>query len=289
MSSIVSRNLKIYFRDKSAVFFSLLGILITVGLYFLFLGDTYTDGLADFNHPEIFMAGWIMSGLLSITSVTTTMGAFGTMVQDKEKKIYKDFYCSPIKRSVLTMGYIISSAVVGLIMTAVVLVITVVYLAANEAIVISAMLVVKMILLSALTSLSNTAMALFIVSLINSEKAFSAISGVMSALIGFLTGIYIPVGNLDEGVQMVVKCFPTSHSAVLFRQILMENSLNEGVKSYPAAAQAEALAEVKDVLGVVFKFGETECSAEMSLLILVGALVVFSSLSIFTLNRKKTA
>ena len=45
MKGLVIRNLKLYFKDKGAVFFSLLGVLIVIGLYILFLGDTFTDGL----------------------------------------------------------------------------------------------------------------------------------------------------------------------------------------------------------------------------------------------------
>ena len=33
MISFVSRNLKVFFRDKTAVFFSLLAVLIILGLY----------------------------------------------------------------------------------------------------------------------------------------------------------------------------------------------------------------------------------------------------------------
>ena len=99
MKGLVIRNLKLYFKDKGAVFFSLLGVLIVIGLYILFLGDTFTDGLKEFYKPENIMSGWIMAGLLAITSLTTTMGAFSTMIQDKEKKIFKDFYCAPDRKA----------------------------------------------------------------------------------------------------------------------------------------------------------------------------------------------
>ena len=41
MISFVSRNLKVFFRDKTAVFFSLLAVLIVLGLYIFFLGDVW--------------------------------------------------------------------------------------------------------------------------------------------------------------------------------------------------------------------------------------------------------
>lgn len=287
MKSIVLRNLKIFFRDKAAVFFSLLGVFIVIGLYILFLGDVNKESLSDFKNASQIMDSWIFAGLLSITSVTSVMGAFGAMVQDREKKVFKDFYCAPISRSALTLGYIVSSAIVGLIMTGIVLVIAIVYLTYCEAIVLSAMLIIKLLLLSALTSLSNTALVLFIVSFLTTEKAYSAVTGVLSALIGFITGIYLPVGSLPEGVQYVVKCFPPSHSAVLFRQVLCENSLKDCADKFPKEAQADALAELKETLGIVFNFGDNECASWVSLAIIAGALVGFSILAVVNLNRKK--
>lgn len=287
MKGLVIRNLKLYFKDKGAVFFSLLGVLIVIGLYILFLGDTFTDGLKEFYKPENIMSGWIMAGLLAITSLTTTMGAFSTMIQDKEKKIFKDFYCAPISRSALSLGYIISSVIIGLLMTLLVFVIAIIYLAVNNIIVISFTMILKLIGIFLLNTCSNTAMALFIVSLLNTEKTFSAVSGITSALIGFVTGIYLPVGQLPEYVQYIVKCFPTSHGAVLFRQILMEDALNKGVSKMPTEAKAVALKEVKNIMGVTFKFGDTECATLVSVLVLVVALVLFSALSIWNINRKK--
>ena len=287
MSCMVKRNLKLYFRDKGAVFFSLLGVLIVVGLYFLFLGDTYNDSLKEFKNADEMMSGWIVAGLLSITSLTTTMAAFSTVIVDKERKIFKDFYCAPVSRTSLTMGYIISSALIGLIMTLVTLVLTMIYLVSKSAVTVTPIMILELLGLSVITSFANTSMALFVVTLVNSEKAFSAITGVTSALIGFITGIYIPVGNFPEAVQYVVKCFPTSHSAVLFRNILMEENLKNCAENFPKEAQDKALTELKEVLGVTFKFGETECTTAVSIIIIVATIVLFSVLAIFNLNRKK--
>lgn len=287
MKGLVIRNLKVFFKDKSAVFFSLLGVLIVVGLYVLFLGDSFNSSLKDFVKPENIMSGWIMSGLLAITSLTSTLGAFSTMIQDREKKIFKDFYCAPISRSSLTFGYIISSVIVGLVMTLVVLVVALVYLISNNVISLTVTILVKLLALSVLTVLTNSAMALFIVSIISREKVFSAVSGVMSALIGFVTGIYIPVGQFPETVQYIVKCFPTSHSAVLFRQILMDSAIDKGVSKMPSEVKVVAVKELKETLGVIFMFGDTECTTVASIVILVGSFALFTTLSIWNVKRKK--
>lgn len=86
MLTFTQRNLKLFFRDKSAVFFSLLAVFIIIGLYALFLGDVWTDSLSDWANARQLMDSWIMAGLLAVTSITTTMGAFGVMVDDRSKK-----------------------------------------------------------------------------------------------------------------------------------------------------------------------------------------------------------
>ena len=91
MLTFAQLNLKLFFRDKSAVFFSLLAVFIIIGLYALFLGDVWTDSLSDLANARQLMDSWIMAGLLAVTSITTTMGAFGVMVDDRSKKIDKDF------------------------------------------------------------------------------------------------------------------------------------------------------------------------------------------------------
>lgn len=56
LKAMVIRNLKLYFRDKAAVFFSLLGVLIIILLYVLFLGkmiaqtaEGFSDAVARFS------------------------------------------------------------------------------------------------------------------------------------------------------------------------------------------------------------------------------------------------
>ena len=87
MIAFAKRNLKLFFRDKSSVFFSLLSVLIVLGLYVLFLGDQLVSSMKDVTGANRLMDSWIMAGILAVTPVSTTLGSFGTMVADKAKKI----------------------------------------------------------------------------------------------------------------------------------------------------------------------------------------------------------
>ena len=78
--NLLKRNLKVFFRDKSSVFFSLLAVFIIIGLYVLFLRDTIMTGFEGMGDDAVHMLdNWIMAGMLAVTAITTTMGAFGTV------------------------------------------------------------------------------------------------------------------------------------------------------------------------------------------------------------------
>ena len=73
-----------------------------------------------------------------------------------------------------------------------------------------------------LAVLASASMVLLLVSFFKTSNAFAAASTVIGTLLGFLAGIYIPIGSLPDYLQTIVKFFPVSHSAALFRQVLME-------------------------------------------------------------------
>lgn len=282
MTGFMNRNLKVFFRDKTSVFFSLLAVFIIIGLYVLFLGDVWAHDLQDLPDARTLMDSWIMAGLLAVTSMTTTMGAFGIMVDDKAKKIIKDFHASPIKKSEIAGGYIASSFIIGVIMTLVALVLAELYILAYGGALLSAVQLLKLFGLILLSTLANTAMVFFIVSFFKSQNAFATASTIIGTLIGFLTGIYLPIGMLPEAVQYVIKVFPVSHAALLMRQIIMQAPFAATF----AGAPPEYLAGFKETMGVVFRFGEQTVTPLTSVLVLVATALVFYGLSIFMLSRK---
>ena len=283
MISFGIRNLKVFFKDKSSVFFSLLAVFIIIGLYVLFLGDVLSGNLSDLPGARFMMDSWIMAGMLAVTTVTTTMGAFGIMVQDKERKLIKDFAASPVKKSSIVGGYIMGALVIGIIMSLITLVLAELYIISGGGKLMDVPTLLKVLGLIILGTLCNTSMVLFMVSFFKSNNAFATASTILGTLIGFLTGIYIPIGSLPEGVQWVVKCFPVSHGAVLFRQVMMDAPMAESF----AGAPVSAINEFKETMGVIFKFGDTTISPLTSIIILLATAVVFYGLSIINLSRKE--
>jgi multidrug/hemolysin transport system permease protein len=280
----MTRNLKLFFRDRSAVFFSLLAVFIIIALYAVFLGDVWlTDSMRDIPNTGALMNSWLVAGLLAVASVTTTLGAFGVMIDDKVKKIDKDFNAAPIKRSSVTGGYIASAFFIGALMSLVTLVAAEIYIVLSGGAWLDPLACVKVFLLVLLTSLANTSMVCLIVSFFKSHSAFSTASSIIGTLIGFLTGIYLPIGALPAPVQTVIKVFPVSHAASLFRQVLMEEPMRSSFEGIPA----NYLSEFKAHTGVTFQLGGCEITPWVSILVLAGTAVVFYGLALLNMSRKK--
>ena len=282
MSILLQRNLKLFFRDRSAVLFSLMAIFIIIGLYAVFLSDVWLpDSMQNVQNVDFLMNSWLASGLLAVASVTTTMGAFGVLIDDKIKKIDKDFYSSPIKKSRLTKGYLGSALLIGIIMSLITFAIAEVYIVLNGGDWINPTAAVKIILLIFLSAMANTSITCFIVSFFRSHQAFSTAGSILGTLIGFLTGIYLPIGSLPAAVQALIKVFPASHAASLFRQVLMEEPLRVSFNGI----DINYLTGFKEYMGITYSFGNHIVSPVTSILILVGTSFIFYELSLWNLSR----
>lgn len=283
MWAFTKRNILLYFRDKVAVFFSLFSVLILIGLYVLFLKDLTAEGIPDFPSKNLLLVSWFIAGILAVTSMTTTLGAFGNFVDDREDQRIMDFYASPISRTKLLGGYILSALFIGVFMCLITLVIVDIYLLSIGAGLLplgKTLMVIGIIILSVFTCGS---MILFIVSFLQTSNAFSAVSMVIGTLIGFLAGIYIPIGNFPDYLQFIVKLFPVSHSVALLRQVLMESYLIEAFTNAPTGIKQSF--ELN--MGVYYEFNGKSISQLSSWLYLILTTVVFFTLSLINMKRKR--
>lgn len=282
MLSIANRNLKIFFRDRAAVLFSLLAVFIILGLYVVFLGDTIADSLPVIDGASVLINSWVLAGILAVTSVTSTMGAFGIMVEDRSRKILKDFTTSPLRRSRLTGGYILSACSVGVIMSVVTFILGELYILVLDGELLPLLSILKVLGLIVLSVLASSSIVFFITTFLRSQNAFSAASTVIGTLIGFLTGIYVPMGSLPEAVQWVIKVFPISHAGVLIRNVMLERPMEVSFHGAPAGAQAE----FTENMGVVYHFGSYQVEPWVSIVILLATTVLFFGLSLLSVSRK---
>jgi multidrug/hemolysin transport system permease protein len=270
----------LFFRDKSAVFFSLLAVIIIIGLYAVFLGDVMleNEAMKTLSNAKVLMYEWLFAGLLTVTSVTASMGAFAIMVEDKTKNITKDWDAAPISQGSVTFGYIGSSFVVGTLVMLITLAIAEVFIIMQGGEPLSPLALMNMLGVLLLSALASSALTTFIVGFFKTQSQFSAASTIIGTMIGFVTGIYLPVGSLPNYAASVVKWFPLSHSAALFRRLLMGGTLDKAF----AGAPIEAQTGFSDFFGVTLGVGPL-----VSVFILAVTAVLFFGLSVLREKLKK--
>lgn len=283
MFMLVKRNLRLYFRDRSAVFFSLMSVFVALGIYFLFLADTMISDLEEIEGITYVLDSWFLSGSLAIMSVTITLASYGTMVEDETNNIRKDFLSSPIKRSKLTLAYILSSCIIGIIMSLVVLGIGEAFIVARGGELLSIASFLKVFLIIIVSVVSSSAMMFFLASFLHSNSSYSGASTVIGTLIGFLIGLYMPMGSLPDGVQNFVKFVPTFHSSAMFRQVIMEQPMAEGFENLPSSF----FTEFEQMMGITIQIGDLQVEMWMGIAFLVVVAVVFYVLSLLKVSRKK--
>ena len=181
------------------------------------------------------------------------------------------------------MGYIFGSASIGFIMSFIALVICLVYIALQGGNIPVAADFVRLLFTVVLSVLCGNSMVYFMSVFVKTQNAFSAVSTVLGTLIGFLMGIYVPIGQMPNAVQWVIKCFPMTHSASMFRQLLADRELAELF----SAAPPEALEGFREIFGVVLKFGNYTASFWFSAAVLAFTTIIFFTLSLIVIRVRK--
>ncbi len=288
LKKLTERSLKIYFRDRTSVFFSLLSVIIVIVLYILFLAELQVNSVNQATGHVIprdnlsyLINSWILAGLLSVTTVTSTLGALGTMVHDRERKIIMDFKSSPISGMIYPVSSVVTAFIVGGVISIISFAIYGAVIFAGTGHYFSVEQILKCFGLICLSSLMNASLMGFMVSFFKSSSALSSASIIIGTLIGFLNGLYVPMGSLPEAVQVFLKGLPFGHIASLFRQVLMTESLDLCFKDAPMQLREDYMT----VFGVRFEWGDKIIGANFSAIFII---IVFAvSISLFFINYKR--
>lgn len=282
MRILTLRVLKLYFRDKVAVFFSLLSSFIMIVLYIVFLSDTYTSSLSQIQGASQLMNQWVMAGILATSSVSTTIATFSMMVEDRSKKIEKDFDCSPIHKKVLIFSYYIAGLIVGYVLSLITLLFAQIYILYTGGNWFGWITTFKIIMILFLVVIMNGSMMFYFTSFFKSHHAFSTATTLIGTLIGFMTGIYVPIGSLPEALQWLIKLFPTSHGAALLRQIMMETSMSTCFQNVTDVF----VTNFQETFGVFYSFGQVTLSSFSNILYMIIFTFLFLGMTFYFVKRK---
>lgn len=280
--NLVKRNILTFLRDKAAVFFSLLSVIILLALYFLFIGEQYRSGIGESidNNIKIFLStSVIMGGVLVINTVSLSLGVMGNIINDQQLNKMDAFLVTPVKRYKIILAYYVTGIIVTGLLTWLMWWLTVIYvgLFSGYWYTLPTILEVMLVLLF-FTFISSTLM-IFLTTLIKSVNAFGAMSGVLGTFIGFVSGIYIPIVVFETPMKYVASIMPFTHMTIWLKNVILREPY--------ALIPIEAVEQIEFAYGT-YELGVFGQSVSMGLIMVVISMLSFGLLYLAyrTLNNK---
>lgn len=294
---LTKRNSKLFFKDKGMFFSSLITPAILLVLYVTFLSNVYRDSFVS-ALPDGFklsdsiingvVGGQLASSLLAVCCVTIAFCSNLLMIQDKVTGSVRDLTVTPVRRSVLAMGYFASSALVTLIVCLVTCGICFAYLAAIGGWFLSGGDIALILLDVFLLTLFGTALSSCLHYFLTTQGQLSAVGTLVSAGYGFVCGAYMPISSFSDGLQKVLSFLPGTYGTSLLRNHAMRGSLAEmSGLGFPD----EVIEAIRDSIDCNLYFFGSKVGTGAMYAVLCGAIVLFVGLYILmnVLSGRKNA
>ncbi len=294
--ALTGRNLKLYFRDRSAVFFSLLSMVIVICLMMFFLGDMNVEGIvgilgefpgrdavADKKNAELLVLSWTYAGIISINAVTVTMSVYSILIKDRMSGKLNSMYTSPISRTIITASYIMAAWLASVCVCLITLFVTEAYGVNQGLEVFSFITHIKLVGMIMLNSFVYAAIMYLVAMLAKTEGAWSGMSTVVGTLVGFLGGIYIPIGTLSAAVAGIMKCTPIIYGTAMFRELMTKDILDTTFAGIPD----EIKAEYCDIMGISLKLFDKTIGITQEWLLLLLCGIMFLVIGVFVMKYGK--
>lgn len=257
MLELISRNRKVYTRDRLAFFMSFLSVIILILVYQIFLGQIQIDAIKEALNSDtastdiIQMVNyWLISGLTTIISMTSTLGAFGVMVLDKEKKLSEDFKVSPVSNFKIELSYAIFAILFGIIMTMFSCIFAIgMFNGFSSLLDFSTTDYLSILGIVSMGTVLAATIILPILAFIRTSSAFTTLSTIVGTFIGFISGVYLSIGSVGESLQQVMTWFPLTQVNALLKQILMKDAISKVFDHAPSTV----IMNYKESYGVILQ------------------------------------
>ena len=193
---LVERHIKVLLADKSGLFFSLLSSIILLFLYMTFLRGVYIRSLTSMIpafsllKPAVlngFIAGWLISSILSETCVTVAFCINTIVITDRLNFTFRDFCVTPVKRWTIAFSYFIGIFIITCVMMFILAGVGFIYIFA-EGWYLDPPDIVLILANIVLTSLFGSLLASLCEYPLTTSGGASGVATLVSSLYGFLCG-----------------------------------------------------------------------------------------------------
>ena len=208
ITAIVQRNLLNYIRSKGRVFGALFMSMFML-VMFSFLMKSSMSGL-DAPMP------YLISGVIIMSVFQISVNNSSDILSDISSGYMKEVLVAPIARTQISMGHILSGAVIATLQGIVTMVCGIVLgLRVNA---LQILLLAAAMLVSAM---AFSAIGLFLATVSRNSPAFQTLSSMIMMPLTFVSGAYIPTTIIPGFLLPIVYLNPLTYTTSIFRYIAL--------------------------------------------------------------------
>ena len=223
ITAIVQRNLLNYVRSKSRVFGSLFMSMFMLVMFSFLMKSSMSSVNAPMNY--------LISGVIIMSVFQTSVNNSSDILSDISIGYMKEVMVAPILRSQISIGNILSGAIVAALQGAVTAIVGIVIGLKID--ILQGILMLAVMFVSAMTF---SAVGLFLATVSRNSPAFQTISSMIMMPLTFVSGAYIPTTIIPAFLLPIVYINPLTYTTSIFRYIALgankmtvSELVNEGI------------------------------------------------------------
>lgn len=282
---LANRHFLVFIKDKLTLFFSLLGPLIVILVFLLFLKNIQVDAVLGYLRKigihgsgsnikkEItkLVLNDMFGGVVATSIITVSFATCSKVVDDKISGVSRLYMASPIKSSILTGSYILAAFFTSFVINLTVYFISIIVLAATGAFYMTIADVFINIALIFFGVISATTIFIVLVEGLTKATQVTTLGSIIGATSGFFLGAYVPLSQLGNFVQKAVLMLPGTYTV---------NVLKEGYLKKAVVEVSKKIGDTNGALREVFDwklkyFNDNEVPIYASFLVLILSSLIF--------------
>lgn len=282
IAALVSRNRKLFFKDKGMLFSSMITPVILIVLYATFLANVYKNSFVSATKDMIDLSDKIINGtvaaqlaaaLLAVSCVTVTFCVNLTMVQDRASGARKDFDVSPVSKTKIYIGYFLSTVLNSLMVNGTALALCLLYIL-KMGWYMSVSDVIFVIMDMILLVLFGSTLSSIVSYPLKTQGQLSAVGTIVSAGYGFVCGAYMPISNFSSGLQKALSYLPGTYGTSLVKNHMLNGVYKEMADT---GLPSEAVTVIRNTLDCNPVFRGRVVGVPQMYLIMAGSILVFGA------------
>ena len=289
---LIRRHLRVFWRDRLTVFFTLLGPLALFVLFGLFLrkqtAQLIQQGVPGSSDADAYgmCDAWVFASVVALSCFTGSLGMLMAFVDDRTSGRFSDYLVAPVKRTELAVSYVISTLIVSFVISVIFMVFSQVWALCFGSAMMSWKLDLECMAAIFLACFIFSALNTFIVTFLGSQGAMGGYSITMGSAMGFLAYCFVTPLGLATWVNNVLGLLPFAETASLIRHSLMKPATDQIITSLPTQdLQDQARDTLMNNLGVVLTVDGSKLSNWLVIGILLILAVIFGILASVRMGR----